>query len=221
MKRRLNILCVIVMLVLGYSVVEAGYYFVLGAKLGAESVATEEEALAVQNEVMNMKAIGLTPFGMTTPTEQLFPDSVYNEKSGEYVHVAYTQMLASIKTKQSIWSLFGAALCNIVQVALYVWAIVLFIRLIVSINRSVIFDWKNVRRLRRLGLALILCYGCAFATSYITLRGVQEVFSLRGYEVEVVSVVSITALVLGLCSLIVGEVFAIGLKMKEEQDLTI
>lgn len=35
MKRRLNILCLVVMLVLSYSVLEQGYYIFLGAKMGA------------------------------------------------------------------------------------------------------------------------------------------------------------------------------------------
>ena len=51
--------------------------------------------------------------------------------------------------------------------------------------------------------------------------GIDTVFSLHGYELSLSELVSTTTLVLGLCSLIVGEVFAIGLKMKEEQDLTI
>ena len=36
MKRRLNILCVIVLLVLGYSVLETTYYVGLGIKTGIE-----------------------------------------------------------------------------------------------------------------------------------------------------------------------------------------
>ena len=100
-------------------------------------------------------------------------------------------------------------------------AIVLFVRLIISINKSDIFNWKNVRRLRRLGLALIISFCCSFSVAYITLYNVGEVFSLRGYTLELSGILSGTMLVLGLCSLIVGEVFAIGLKMKEEQDLTI
>ena len=34
MKRRLKILCLVVMLVLSYSVLEQGYYIFLGAKMG-------------------------------------------------------------------------------------------------------------------------------------------------------------------------------------------
>ena len=42
-----------------------------------------------------------------------------------------------------------------------------------------------------------------------------------GYELHLSDTVNTTTLVLGISTLIVAEVFAIGLKMKEEQDLTI
>ena len=48
-----------------------------------------------------------------------------------------------------------------------------------------------------------------------------KVFSVTGYSLSMADMVHITSLVLGLSALIVAEVFAIGLRMKEEQDLTI
>ena len=50
---------------------------------------------------------------------------------------------------------------------------------------------------------------------------VGNVFSVHGYELHLSDTVNTTTLVLGISTLIVAEVFAIGLKMKEEQDLTI
>ena len=50
---------------------------------------------------------------------------------------------------------------------------------------------------------------------------VDNVFSVHGYELHLSDTVNTTTLVLGISTLIVAEVFAIGLKMKEEQDLTI
>lgn len=56
---------------------------------------------------------------------------------------------------------------------------------------------------------------------YLTYRPLSEAFAVDGYELSLSAAIDITLLVLGLCALIVGEVFAIGLKMKEEQELTI
>ena len=44
MKRRLNILCVIVVLVLSYSVFETGYYFIVGVKAGVEEAGIDGNA---------------------------------------------------------------------------------------------------------------------------------------------------------------------------------
>ena len=49
----------------------------------------------------------------------------------------------------------------------------------------------------------------------------RQVFSLDGYVVDYGSAVNITNIAFGLFAVIVAEAFAIGLKMKEEQELTI
>ena len=54
MKRRLNILCIIVVLVLGYSVLETGYYFIVGVKAGVE--AGTENAVSDKYEVYQSAA---------------------------------------------------------------------------------------------------------------------------------------------------------------------
>lgn len=55
----------------------------------------------------------------------------------------------------------------------------------------------------------------------MALCNLREAFSLESYELILSDSVKVTNLLLGLISLIVAEIFAIGLKMKEEQDLTI
>lgn len=225
MKRRLNILCVIVMLVLSYSVLEAGYYFFLGVKLGAEAgieIAKNNIPDSLEyREMVNMRVIGLLPHGLSTKGVRLLSDSVYNEKSAAYVPASYSSMVISVETHTPVWKRTVNILLTFLHLGLLAWGVVLFIRLIISINKSDIFNWRNVRRLRRLGVVLILGFCSVLAGSYIDVASVREVFSLRGYDLSVSEIVDITTLVLGLCALIVGEVFAIGLKMKEEQDLTI
>lgn len=222
MKRRLNILCVIVVLVLSYSVFETGYYFVVGVKAGVEAGVEAAASMERQKELMNMKYISLMPDNMSVSgSGEFFLDSVYNEKSASYVPATYGSMIVSVDTKSTAWGRIGFTLLNLVHLVICVWAIILFIRLVISINKSDIFNWKNVRRLRLLGLALIVSFCTALLPAYLTLESVGEVFSVRGYELNLSDMVNTTTLVLGLSTLIVAEVFAIGLKMKEEQDLTI
>ena len=94
MKRRLNILCVIVVLVLSYSVFETGYYFVVGVKAGVEAGTESSTSVEEQKELMNMKYISLLPEHLSKLGDNgLFQDSVYNEKSGKYVPVSFSSMM--------------------------------------------------------------------------------------------------------------------------------
>lgn len=64
MKRRLNILCLVVMLVLSYSVLEQGYYIFLGAKMGAQTgleLGKKGSDIAAYKELMNLKVVNLIP----------------------------------------------------------------------------------------------------------------------------------------------------------------
>lgn len=230
MKKRLNLLCAIVLLALGWSVVETGYYLLVGARMGMEAGWNQAKAEAEAEErgekvtvaedfqeIGHMKYISLMPPALRGASKELFTDSVYNEKSGQYVPAAYATMIVSVETpgfwaKNVLgWVIFGAV----------VWALVVFIRLVVSINRSDIFSWRNVRRLRRLGILLLVAFGCSWLGAWLELQAMREVLSLQNYDLILPDESRGVTLLLGLCSLIVAEVFAIGLRMKEEQDLTI
>lgn len=230
MKRRLNVLCVIVMLVLCYSVVESVYYMCMGIGLGAKTgmEAAREmktyDKLEQHNdyrELTNMKYIALIPHSLNGKVEELLCDSVYNEKTGEYVPAVHATMAVSVQTKESIAGKVLSGLLGFIHPVAIIWSIVLFVKIIVAINRSDIFNWRNVRRLRRLGILLIVGFGCSLLAEYLSLCNLREVLSLQNYDLTLSDTVDITTFVLGLTALIVAEVFAIGLKMKEEQELTI
>jgi hypothetical protein len=206
------------MLVLSYSVLEGLYYFGIGFKAGVELGTDAEMTLAKKKELMNMETIHLLPKNMSGV---FFQDSIFNEKSGKYVPVSYGEMTVSVNSKPSIVGKVLSLLADIVYLIMVVWALVIFVLFIVSINKSDIFNWKNVHRLSRLGVLLIISFGCSLFKAFLTVYDVEKVFSLTNYSLCLTDMVSTTLLVVGLASLIIAQVFAIGLKMKEEQDLTI
>lgn len=61
MKRRLNILCVIVLLVLGYSVLETTYYVGLGIKAGIEKGFDSKIDAKAKEEISNVQVVQLVP----------------------------------------------------------------------------------------------------------------------------------------------------------------
>lgn len=229
MKRRLNILCVIVMLVLSYSVIESLYYMGVGVSVGVKAGLEIAEDMkntgsnrhTRAHELANMKYVALIPHAIAGKGGELLNDSICNKKTGKFVPAMHSTMAIGIETQEGVISKVLSGLAQLLQMVAIVWAIVLFIKIIVAINRSNIFNWRNVRYLRRMGLLLVISFGCSLLSEYLSLYNLREVLSLPSYDLILSDMVSTTTLVLGLSALIVAEVFAIGLKMKEEQDLTI
>ena len=220
MKRRLNLFCALGLLVLSWSVIETGYYFLLGVRMGVEEAKEQHLGQNHNENVINLKNIHLLPNAISIEGGELMTDSIYNAKSHSYVPAAYSSLAVSLPIEE-LWSNIIIGFLSLAMMGLLLSAIIVFVRLIVAINRSQIFCWENVKRLRKLGIALLLAFACLFIMEYLNLQEIQKVLEVPGYAISLSGAVSNTLPVLGLCSLIVAEVFAIGLKMKEEQDLTI
>ena len=168
-------------------------------------------------EMQHSKYISLLPPMLSEPGGKMLPDSVYNERTHTYIPAAYASLTVSVDSG-SPWT---RALLGMLVLIANIWALVVFIRLVISINKSDIFCWRNVRRLRRLGVLLVVAWTCAWLSEWIELQALRQALSIPHYELAMTDAVDRISLLLGLCALIVGEVFAIGLRMKEEQDLTI
>ena len=176
-----------------------------------EEVRSRNDIVDVISGYVRLTKKGSTYFGLCP---------FHNEKTGSYIPVAYTQMVTNVKVDRSTWMMVAQVISGLLAVFAIIASTVLFIQLIVAINKSDIFNWKNVRRLRWLGVALLLNFLSEAVPALMNDYELSSVFSLSGYSMET-SIDSVMLVILGLVSLIVGEVFAIGLKMKEEQDLTI
>ena len=209
-----------VMLVLSYSVFESTYYlssaFVSGIRSGMEDAKTGRVDMAKSDNIQNLQVIGLFPDDFAN-----MKDSVYNEKRGEYVPAIYYQLHVSVETNAPLWVKIVSHLSAFLYLLANTLAIIIFVKFIISINKSEIFLWENVRRLRKLGLLLVLSFLFTLILALIPAYQLSGVFSVSGYSLSASSLISTLTLVLGLMSLIVGEVFAIGLRMQEEQELTI
>ena len=85
-----------------------------------------------------------------------------------------------------------------------------FFRFILNVNRNEVFVWENVNLLR------LTAYGLMFFTVVATC---DELYT--GCSFVDVYEHFFDAFLFGVFNLIIAEVFAVGLKLKEEQDLTI
>ncbi len=213
MKRRLNILCLLVGLILAYSVVESVYMMSIGFRGGME--------MSKQGPRQALKTMGIKDIYLLPEPTALFKDSVYNEVTGTYVPAMFQHIGVIVPTKTSIWSVFLVALLSSLGIVAMTISLMIFIQLIISINKSVIFTWKNVHRIRLLGTSLLITYLLTLIPTLITWIELSGVFSISGYTIYQLGLSSFLTLVLGVVTFIIGEVFAIGLRLKEEQELTI
>lgn len=215
MKRRLNILCLLVFLVFCYPTFEMGrdfyYGFSEGMKMGMKKGGSDDKNAEMAFDFHTVRLI---------PKSLVLKDSVYNERTKSYVPVAYMQLIASVKVDQGIWKQVLKGFFSFLTFFALIASMALFVKLIISINKSEIFNWKNIRRLRWLGVALLLTFTCQAIPALMNDYELASVFSLSNYIMKT-SVESVILVILGLVSFIVADVFALGLKMKEEQDLTI
>ncbi len=97
---------------------------------------------------------------------------------------------------------------------------IIFVLIIRNINKAIVFSWKNIQLFRVLGIVMfihfILSTGINFIDHYIL-----ETYKDIPYELYTGNVIDYAALIASVFILIIAEVFAVGLRLQEEQELTI
>lgn len=217
MKKQLNIICVLIFLVVGLSLAPSAYLmcngFVEGFKYGVSQAEDAGE---------NGKVEILTPVGLSLWPKSLASTSnkVMNLKSQELQSATYLKMMVWVKSKEAGIMKFGGLL-SLISLFFVLKAVVNFYKLINAINHEIIFDWTNVRRLNRIGRFLLIAFLLMQTYVLITYLTASRLIELEGYRFNYWCDFESMTLILGLIALLVARIFAIGLQMKEEQELTI
>jgi hypothetical protein len=216
MKKKLNLLCILVFVVLIGSIV---LNFTTGFMVGLDSVDETSNVEKPLSPNVRLTSMSLYPENPTVPT-----DTVVNTLTGEKTPILYTQIVAFTKSDKDSGVVSPTILIfSLLTTIFAICAFVAFFRLVLRINKSNIFDWKNVRILRRLGIYLCILFVGKAVTLYSSLIEASNTIAIEGYGINWSEGQSSLALqlLLGLLCLISAEIFAIGLRMKEDQDLTI
>ncbi|WP_163211279.1 DUF2975 domain-containing protein [Bacteroides sp. 519] len=190
------------------------YYFGAGASSGIKA-GTDLDKTKIE-KISNLQVISLLPDNFID-----FNDSIFNKKTNTYVPAFYAQLGVSVPTEKNISLEITSMLSYFICMLTVLAAIIVFILIIISINNSNIFSWKNVSRLRWLGGLLVVSFITSVIPAFISFHILTKSFAVEGYSMHIHDFISIITLVLGVLSYIVAEIFAIGLRLKEEQDLTI
>ena len=190
--------------------------FYYGFKAGID--AYEQGAAGVEKLDVTYKMIGTMPTDVITNETA----TAINEKDGSTVSILpFISMIGIPNEKADATDSIFLSLLDWMVMICCIYAIVQFVKMIRNIHRNIIFDWANVKRLRRLGFSLILCFCCSLVTFAINNHLVSQVISLKDCDFSIAFQFSDPTLLIGFTSLLFAEIFAIGLRLKEENDLTI
>lgn len=218
MKRQLNLICVLIFFFVGLSLVPSiysmGSAFVDGFKAGM-SQAENSHGLSAHAERISPLALNLWPKSLADTSDKLF-----NLKDQAWYPVSHIKSVVWVNTEDVGMARFVSFLM-LVGLFFIVKAILQFYRLINAINHEVIFDWMNVRRLNRIGRNLLISFVITQVYMFMEYWMVARLFELEGYKLNFWCDFQSMPLIMGLVALLVGRIFAIGLQMKEEQELTI
>jgi len=168
------------------------------------------------------KLKGYIAFDVKPVKFSIYPDTIYNKKDGSLTPCR-SKVLEMVPEQpiESTTFLVSSGLISLLICIMGIMMIIKFIKLINTINKSVIFDQKNINRLRFIGAGFIIFFIVNGIMEYIYVQLLRDTFDFEYYKISGSSIIHTLSLVIGLISFLIAEVFAIGLRLKEEQELTI
>lgn len=117
---------------------------------------------------------------------------------------------AQADTSHTTWPEFLSMLLCFAVVIAAIGSFACFFRFILNVNRNEVFEWDNVLMLRLTGIGQLVMVLSISVFTFLNGEAFTDVYDTC-YQVLIFSVFN----------LIVAEAFAIGLRLKQEQDLTI
>lgn len=209
MKSRLNIICILLLIVFG------GYcYNAIRDGIAGGSDATRDSLL---NELKPLYHVDITPKEGYELSDSMASKMI----NGSYLKY----QIASIKVEkeegpQGYIMTILLGLIAMPLIGMIIASVYLFIRLILSIRRKDIFDKKNVFRVRFISITIVLSGIFSLLIGYSNYHIASNSIQLHGYKVEQVEI-HWGFLVIALLLAVFAEIYAQAIKLKEEQDLTI
>lgn len=226
MKRKINIICVLILAVIIYSSLSSllfimGYGVRSGLQVGMKSddVSYDLTSLGIDYafipEQQTFIAGADTLVLSSGQKVRFIPSSGYILKDG--VQPCHQKSFSSDYILVLITSLV-----YIVVFVLCILALVDFIRFIVEINRNRIFEYRNVRFLNRVGVYMLVV-AALLIISGVVREFVQAPYipELSGYEVAINWSIPVSEILIGLLALLMGQIWLRAITIKEEQELTI
>ncbi len=216
MKKRFNLLCVIMLIALVF-ITAVPMLGAFGSGFLQGFNASEMKETKIEGVVTN---VGLLPKG----SPMKFTHEIKNEKTGQMekvqINVATINAPKENRRDHTLFN-FAMPVLGILSCIVVITIFTIFVKIILSVNRNEIFDARMEKRLGCCGALLILHY---VNTGFISLGNYLHNVSLYQFTDYIVSFPAYpsgTVLLAGIGMLLIGQIFRIARQLKEEQELTI
>lgn len=226
MKNRLNAFCVLIVLVftviVGYQLKDTFCSFMAGFNEGYShrSCGTMNHEKSSMSDFVSKSKLFIHPFEIVPSTGHIKYDKIKNVKLNRDDDYILTNGMVFLDRGSIVLQMI-LMLLNLISYFFYVWSVVYFFRFIRNINKNIIFDKRNIIQLRKLGWGFIIVFFTTLIASYLDFYDMTKYFSLGYAEIKPYHPFASTEVFMGLTALLFAEVFSIGIKMREEQELTI
>lgn len=223
MKRRLNILALLILLALvihtGYTLFYSWEEISTSYKEGYERA---DDFPVQPGKVESKKKLSRHEIYIRKESaDKALLDSVRNVKTNSYVPVDVRKIEINIPENDHIGYDIFFSLMGLLLLPAVIAVIVLFLKLIGAIQSTLIFTKTNVLRLRWIGICLLLIGAIYTVCNYVELSYVRSTMEISGYEITHEGMIEFPTFINALIAFLAAEVFAIGLRLREEQELTI
>ncbi len=221
MKVKFNVLCIIIVLLSIWGMTSP---MILTSTSNMYGEGKTEKDFFERMKSLNLS--GPTEMIQLWPkdADHWFADSIYNKKSGkvEPMQIFNAQIHSSAvkmsDSNEGLYAMLRGISLGIIMIAFTI----IFISIIISVNRGKIFTRSLEKRLSLCGWLLILEYILKYLYNYYqhgVLAGLYDFdnYVISDYQDPMITFFAIS----GVGMLLIAQIFAIARKMKEEQDLTI
>ena len=209
MKKRLNIITFLIGVAVGISY------------LNSEAISALEYCYNLGVDDVNGDQTELVLLNLESTESLAMPNELLNMKSGELLPTSIKNATVKVAVgERNALSMLGILLFSFILNVSYIIVAYCFLRIIFAVNKSIIFEWVNVKRLRIMGIGFFLMFiarAIFIFTQRYTIFGLMDI---ENYKI-INSPFDGSILMFGIISFLVAEIFAVGLRLKEEQELTI
>lgn len=219
-KVSINLLCGLIIAVLGASVLVPSFSFCKAFMIGFNDGINS----TVNENIIHKTAVPVTLTDTDLQIRMLTkPEHEIEFDNGRSLDFVGTQGFILINENEiPNWSIAVQLLCTATNIVLMILLVIEIVKFMININRGLFFVKDNVKRLQRFSIYL-LCMALMeiiLAVSYYLLIDSLSL-SINGVSFALTWNFPWTSLLLGMISLLIAKIWQRGIEMEQEQELTI